>query len=404
MPQSILPATRLRPDCLAGATAIILFIAGLFTGAGRNQVRSAPVPENSPTPSATAAGGESGWPLFRGNTAATGVALGTLPEKLQPIWTFSIKNGGFESSAAIADGKVFIGSVNGKFYCIDFATGRQVWEFGTQLGFTASPAVRGGLVYAGDSDGRFHCLDAKTGKEKWFFDTEAEIDSSGNFHGDHVLVGSQDGNLYCLKGDSGGVVWKYKSENQIRCFPTVVDDRAFVAGCDGQLHVIELKTGTQVAEVPLDSPTGSTPAVIKNLLFVGTEGKDFLGIDWQQAKVLWKYEAAQRGAPFRSSAAVTPEILVVGSQDKLIHALHPKTGAVRWTFPTRGRVDGSPVIVGDRVFVGSGDGRLYAIQLKTGKELWRFEAGGAIAGSPAVANGRLVIGTDGGDLYCLGAK
>ena len=108
--------------------------------------------------------------------------------------------------------------------------------------------------------------------------------------------------------------------------------------------------------------------------------KEFFGIDWQRPKVVWKYEPPQRGATFRSSAAVTPEILVVGSQDKLVHALNPKTGQAKWTFPTRGRVDGSPVIVGNRVFVGSADGRLYVLELQSGKELWRFEA---VAPSPA---------------------
>ena len=62
----------------------------------------------------------------------------------------------------------------------------------------------------------------------------------------------------------------------------------------------------------------------------------------------------------------------MGSKDKLVHALDPKTGECDGHSHRRGRVDGSPVIVGDRVFVGSGDGRLYAIQLKTGKELWRI--------------------------------
>ena len=253
-------------------------------------------PEKPIATGAAASEAEKSWTLFRGDPLATGVARSTLPEKLQLLWTFSVKNGGFDSSAAIDGGKVFIGSVNGKLYGIDLITGKQVWEFGTQLGFTASPAIRHGLVYIGDSDGRFHCVDAGTGKEKWHFDTEAEIDSSANFHDDHVLLGSQDGNLYCLKCQTGDLVWKYKSENQIRCFPTVVDDRAFVAGCDARLHVIELKQGRQVAETPLDSPTGSTPAVMNNMLFVGTEGKEFFGIDWQRPKVVWKYEPPQRGA------------------------------------------------------------------------------------------------------------
>ena len=116
------------------------------------------------------------------------LAQGGLPEKLELLWTFRVPKGGFQSSAAIVDGVVYVGSLNGKFYAVDLARGRQIWEFPTEFGFTASAAVRDGAVYVGDSNGRFYCLDAKTGKEKWHFDTDAEINSSANFYGDQRAV------------------------------------------------------------------------------------------------------------------------------------------------------------------------------------------------------------------------
>jgi len=376
----------------------LIAIAGCTAGDSAVEAHAA-----SEAPQAAAPGGEA-WPLFRGDSRASGLAHSFLPEKPDLLWTFSAKKGGFEASAAIADGVVYIGSVNGKFYAVDLNTGRALWDFSTELGFTASAAVRGGRVFVGDSDGRFHCLDAKTGKPLWHYDTDGEINSSANLYGERVLVGSQDSNLYCFDAASGKLVWKYESTNQIRCFPTIVGDRTLVAGCDGRLHVIELAQGKETADVDLEGPTGSTPAALDALLFVGTEGNTFFAVDWQQAKVVWKYANDERGAPFRSSAAVSPGLVVVGSQDKLVHAFEPKTGRPLWTFTTRSRVDGSPVIVGDRVFVGSADGRIYALGAKTGKERWRFEAGGSVLASPAVAAGRLVIGTDAGDLYCFGKK
>jgi outer membrane protein assembly factor BamB len=137
---------------------------------------------------------------------------------------------------------------------------------------------------------------------------------------------------------------------------------------------------------------------------VGTEGRTFFAIDWKQAKVVWRYESRPHADSYRSSAAVTAEAVIVGSRDKRIHAIDPKTGKSLWTFATHGLVDSSPVIVGGRAFVGSADGRLYALDCRTGKALWQYETGGAILGSPAVASGRLVIGTDEGTLYCFGEK
>ena len=243
------------------------------------------------------------------------------------------------------------------------------------------------------------------------FTTEAEINSSANFYKDkndteNVLFGSQDAILYCLVAESGKEVWKYESEDMIQCSPTVSADgeRGFVAGCDGRLHVVDLAAGKLVAGVDIEAPTLCTPAVLGKMAFTGTTGSTFFAVDWQKAEIVWRYENAQRSAEFRSSAAVTPEVTIVGSRDKQVHAIDTNSGKGIWTFATKAQVDGSPVVVGDRVFVGSADGRLYALDLKTGRKLWEFEAGGSIVASPAVADGRLVIGTDEGDLYCLGAK
>ena len=344
------------------------------------------------------------WPLFRGDPQATGVARGSLPERLELLWTFSVDGGGFQSTAAISDRVVYIGCLNGKLYAVELASGRKKWEFPTELGFTGSAAVGDGLVFIGDSDGRFYCIDGKSGKEKWHFDTEAEINSSPNFYKDNVLFDSQNGKLYCRKARDGREVWEYDSQDMLQCSPTVAGDRAFVAGCDSRLHVIDLANGRSVGEVNVEQPTLCTPAVRGPMAYFGTIGSALFAVDWQQSKVVWTYDTPKRGTEFHSSAAVTSQAVIVGASDRLVHAVDRKTGNGLWTFPTKRRVDGSPVVVGSRVFIGSADGRLYALDLKTGRQLWMYEAGGSILASPAVAAGRLVIGTDDGDLYCFGAK
>ena len=66
---------------------------------------------------------------------------------------------------------------------------------------------------------------------------------------------------------------------------------------------------------------------------------------------------------------MTAEAVIVGSRDKQVHAFDPKTGRQLWTFATKGRVDSSPVVVGDRVYFGSADGRLYGLRVKTRQEV-----------------------------------
>ena len=86
--------------------------------------------------------GKQSWPLFRGGSLGQGVALASLPEKPDVLWTFSSEKGWFESTPAIAGGSVFIGSTNGNLYSLELDSGKENWAFQTELGFTASPADR----------------------------------------------------------------------------------------------------------------------------------------------------------------------------------------------------------------------------------------------------------------------
>jgi outer membrane protein assembly factor BamB len=134
--------------------------------------------------------------------------------------------------------------------------------------------------------------------------------------------------------------------------------------------------------------------------YVGTFGNELLAIGLGQRAVRWRYHTT-RTFPFYSSAAVAGDRLVLGGRDKIVHCVLRSTGRATWTFPTKARVDSSPLIVGSRVFVGSSDGNLYELDLATGKKTWQFTAGGALTASPAAAGGALVIGSEDGTLYCL---
>lgn len=383
----------------------LALLASAFALPRGDESTAASTPDRGDTgASANAETAGKNWPLFRGDARSSGVARGSLPDKLEVQWQFTVEKGAFEGTPVIVDGTVYLGDLDGSVFAVSLATGDKVWEHKTDSGFLASPAVRDGRVYIGDFDGRFYCLNARDGALLWKYECEAEIDSSCNFFEDKVLFGSQDATLYCLDAKSGELAWKHAIDDQIRCMPTIVEGRCFVAGCDAKLHVINLKSGKEQGAVDIQSPTGVTPAAMGSRVFFGTEGGVFFCVDWKKADVVWTYESDSRGQAFRSSPAVTEKLVVVGGRDKRIHALDSTTGKVRWKFAAKSRIDASPVIVGRRVFAAAADGRIYALNLETGQETWQFQAGGGFVGSPAVADGRLVIASDEGVVYCLGNK
>jgi outer membrane protein assembly factor BamB len=362
-----------------------------------------------PTPS-----GSQSWPSFRRDTALTGVATTTLPDKLELLWQIELGDQ-IVATAAIVGDRVYVPCLSGELACLDRKTGNKLWGYRSvevvpansfAPGFKSSPTVTADAIYLGDEDGVFHAIDRQTGKKKWTFATGGEIFSSAAVVNGKILFGSYDNFLYCLKEADGTLDWKFATDGYVHCAPAIADHYTFIAGCDEHLRIIDIRDGKQQTDLPLMTYLIASPAVVGKHLYVGTYASEVLAVDWQQAQVVWRYQTGGGEFPFHSSAAVTDKLVVVGSRDKSVHAVHRDTGKRAWTFATRGKVDSSPVIAGDRAFVGSHDGNLYELNLADGQERWKFNAGKPISAGPAIGEGVLVVGSESrdGKVYCFGKK
>ncbi|MBI1791910.1 MAG: PQQ-like beta-propeller repeat protein [Acidobacteria bacterium] len=60
----------------------------------------------------------------------------------------------FYSSAAVAAGKVVLGGRDKLVHCLNASTGKPVWSFPTRARVDSSPAISEGRVYIGSNDGR----------------------------------------------------------------------------------------------------------------------------------------------------------------------------------------------------------------------------------------------------------
>lgn len=340
------------------------------------------------------------WPLFRGNRQLTGVVDGKVSDNPQPKWVFKATDA-IESTAAIQDGTVYVGSLDGYLYAVDFDTGKLKWKAKASSGIKASPTVYKGAVYFGDEYGYFRAVNAANGDSLWRFETEGEIISSANFYEGRVLFGSYDNSLYCLSAQDGELLWRLESEGYIHGTPAIVDGKVFTTGCDGFFRALDIATGKEVEKVSLGDYVAASPAILNKQAFFGTFGNKVICLNLQNSEVKWRYEHPKRKFPFYSSAAVTPDLVVVGGRDKMLHALDAGTGQARWTFSTRAKIESSPVIVGGRVIFASASGKIYILDINTGKALWEYDSGASIVASPSYAHDRFVIGNDDGVLMCF---
>jgi len=119
------------------------------------------------------------------------------------------------STPVIHDGLIYIGVGQdpehgegpGNFYAIDAAgksgdiSGQHLWHVGgDEFHRTmSSAAVADGLLYIADLSGFLYCFDAKTGEKYWMYDLFAAVWGSAFVADGKVYIGDEDGDLAVLK-------------------------------------------------------------------------------------------------------------------------------------------------------------------------------------------------------------
>ena len=111
---------------------------------------------------------------FHGNVERTGAYEKPGPTRFGGVkWAFKA-GGAIVTSPAVAEGVVYIGSLDGHLYAIDQDTGKEKWNFKSSRPIASSPAVDRGTLYFVSSAGALVALDTATGKPKWVFASEYE--------------------------------------------------------------------------------------------------------------------------------------------------------------------------------------------------------------------------------------
>ena len=321
------------------------------------------------------------------------------------LWTYDAGDI-IESSAAIADGVVYVGAGDGR--SASRSTSRPGRCAGSTRPATSSASRRrpspADVVYHRRS-GWHGCTPSArpTASALWTFKTGGEIKSSPVVVNDLVLIGSYDtAPLRVSSAKTGALRWKFQTEGPVHATPAVLGDLAFIAGCDAKFRAIRIADGKQAYEISIGAYTGASPVVDGDRAYFGTFDNEVLALDLNGRKILWRFPIRSGSFPSTRRRAVSDGRICHWRprQARPRHRCGDRQAA--WTFATRARVDSSPVVAGDRVYVGSSDNRLYVARRATGQKQWEFDTGAAITASPAIAGGRVVIGSQNGTIYCFG--
>ncbi|MBN1420269.1 MAG: PQQ-binding-like beta-propeller repeat protein [Planctomycetes bacterium] len=109
---------------------------------------------------------EDAWPTYRGDAARSGRTRAKVPVSLAEAWRTEI--GGRLTSPVIADGKVFVASIDAHaVHALDARTGAPLWRRTAGGRVDSPPTIHRGLALFGCADGWVYGLRASDGETVW---------------------------------------------------------------------------------------------------------------------------------------------------------------------------------------------------------------------------------------------
>jgi outer membrane protein assembly factor BamB len=181
------------------------------------------------------------------------------------------------SQPAVANYKVYFGSLDGRIYAVDARCGALAWFYtaGQRLryspavvpgsvaceGVAGSPLVVDETLFCGADDGFLYALDASTGQEQWVFQTQKWIWGRPLWVAGVLVVASADGGVYGLDAASGKRLWVQATENANYADVVAAGKLALVACTSGHLYAMHPATGEVAWTFEADGGLRAAPAV-----------------------------------------------------------------------------------------------------------------------------------------------
>ena len=360
--------------------------------------------------------------MFRGDATGSGEYSAKSVYALDGV-RFRFKTGAaIRSTPALAQGVLYFGSGDGKFYAIDAGGGVERWHFNTQGAVNSSPAIANKLVYFASRDGYLYALSTDAGREKWKFALGKDLGdenywdyflSSPILAGDRLYIGSGAGRMLAIDAQSGRLAWSFDAGSRIRSTPAVTAEEVVFGTIDGHVIALRRSDGSQLwkfatkgasnhfADVGNDTTSiVASPSIADGVVAIGGRDSYIYGLDLATGAEKWR--TTHDGSSWILSTAIKDQTLFIGSGSALIvQAANLKTGAETWRFKTKGAVFSSLTLAGEAIYFSDFAGNLYAVNRTTGAEYWRFPLGQRSLSTPILGDGVVYCASDEGVLYAI---
>jgi eukaryotic-like serine/threonine-protein kinase len=216
------------------------------------------------------------------------------------------------------------------------------------------------------------------------------------FHGNQAQTGYVSGEL----PDSPKLVWRFKTGAGVKSSPAIVNNIVYIGSSDKHIYAIDVQTGKQRWAVLLDDEVEASPTVIGKMVFIGTLTGTIYALDSVTGAERWRFSAGDKltGGVNWFRGENNKLYLLAGSYDSILYCIDALTGKAVWQYETGNYINGSPAVNDKSCAFGGCDAVIHIVNLSDGKKAGEIDTGAYIAASAAIRDGFVFVGNYEGEL------
>lgn len=288
------------------------------------------------------------------------------------LWRMNLA-GGAEGGVQVVGERVFFGSSNGRFYCLQLGNGREVWSVPVRAETLAPPSVEKGVVYFQSGAEIVYALDAQTGKQLWSYNRQVTANLSIRattrpvVAGETLLVGFSDGYLVALRKRDGGVLWERK------------------LGKSNRFQDVD-----------------STPVVSGNSIFVSSFDAALYSLNLEDGKINWVVDEGGYVPVTVGSGNFSDRLFYSTATGKIL-TIDKQSGKALQTIALKKGIATQPALYKNYLIYGESEGDLVVADLQGGRPLARFSPGDGLVSRPSIRedSGEIYFISNAANLYAL---
>ena len=262
---------------------------------------------------------------------------------------------------AIDNEVVFVTTGFGFVAALKADDGEKIWSRDLISPLRIAPMVAGGKVFVQSVDNKFYALDAASGEILWDYDIAMEdttmVGGAVAAYSpslDVVLTGFSNGEIQSFNATIGSPLWSdilvanrqaYSSTflHTIKASPVIDGETAYILGSSNVFTAVDIRSGERLWEKEIGGV--NTPLLVNNVLYAVSSDNELVALDKSNGNVLWSVPV--KGAKKNRAVVYAPIMLsgrlVVAASNGVVTSYDPKSGKLLGTVDLDEDLNSAPI-------------------------------------------------------------